>query len=170
MNKHLFLVGFMGGGKSTVGKLLSERLNAPFIDLDALIESRTGMAIPEIFALKGEPYFRDQETAALAAVVQGCSAVIATGGGIVGRADNWQCMRRFGVSVYLCADWETIKSRLGSGAGRPLANQSDGWQETRRLWQSRLPLYEQADYTVDTDGCSVADVAANIMNKVADAL
>jgi shikimate kinase len=167
MNKHLFLVGFMGAGKSTIGLPLAQKLQCKFVDLDAQIVCRAGKSIAEIFAQDGETVFRDFESRLLEEISTGPVSVVATGGGVVGREANYDCMRRYGTIVYLQASWETLKTRIGSGAGRPLAGNTDnGWTRTHDLWLQRIPLYEQADLIIPTDGYSVHTVIESILVKL----
>lgn len=166
MQGNLYLIGFMGAGKSTVGKMLAEKLLAKFIDLDARIEEDAGCPIPMIFAKKGEQVFRDVESKVLEVIAQEVPAIVATGGGVVRRERNWRYMRQSGLIIYLRTNWESLQKRLGSGAGRPLADDSDNWRRTRNLWLQRCPLYEQADITVDTDERSAEVVVSDIMKQM----
>jgi len=163
MAGHLFLIGFMGAGKSTIGVLLAKKLNRPFIDLDTQIVKQAGMTIPDIFRLDGEPAFRDLESTLLQGLGTDADAVVATGGGVVGREANRDFMQRFGKTIYLQASWTTLKDRLGSGTGRPLAGGTEGWARTHALWQQRCPLYEQADLIISTDGISAHLVVDKIL-------
>jgi len=170
MDKHLFLIGFMGAGKTTVGKLIAKVLEIQYFDVDSIVESRSGMTIEEIFSLYGETHFRSLESEILFELTKKNASVISTGGGVVGQSRNWACMRDRGLIVYLRADWSTLKSRLGNGEGRPLANQSGDWTRTLDLLNSRIPLYERADLIVDTDDLTADEVVSKILAKVKDAL
>ncbi len=161
----IFLVGFMGAGKSTVGRHMAELTGALFVDLDSLIEQRTAMSIPEIFSRFGEVEFRQQETSALVALPAAEALIIATGGGVVGREENWRLMRSKGVVVYLRAGWKTLEERIGSGEGRPLASGAERTR-LRALWEQRLPLYELADVVVDADLASPEAVARRILAAI----
>lgn len=166
-NKSLFLIGFMGAGKSTVAAALAKMTGIDFVDLDRLIVDQVGMTIPEIFNKFGEPTFRQHETSALGSLEDGNPRIVATGGGVVGREENWACMRRQGVVVYLQADWEVLAERIGSGEGRPLASGAER-ERLKGLWQSRLPLYEQADFIVNANQNSPEDIAREILLKCSD--
>ena len=167
MNKsNIFLTGFMGAGKSTIGRRLAKRIGYHFIDLDELITAREGCSIPAIFSAHGEDYFRACEAAVLAEQAAAVRVVFATGGGIVGRAENRALMRRIGYVVYLRADWPTLEKRLARSKGRPLADPLRGRDAIRRLWQSRLLWYEEADLVVDTDQMRVNDVICQIMTRL----
>lgn len=158
---NVVLVGFMGAGKTTVGRALTES-GFEFIDLDELIVSRCGRSIPEIFSEQGEEGFREHESAALRSLSETRNAVVCTGGGVVGREENWTLMRGLGTVIYLRADWETLKSRLASGEGRPLADSRD-WPRIEALWRQRLPLYEMADLTVEAAGRTPERIAGDIL-------
>lgn len=160
--RSVFLVGFMGSGKSTVAKLLGEVLELPVIDLDALIVSRSRRSIATIFREQGEARFRELETEALQSLAASGPAVVATGGGIVGREENWQLMRQRGVTVYLQAGWETLQQRLQGSNDRPLAKAEQGWAPVKSLLEQRLPLYARADLTVETDSLPPREVASRI--------
>ena len=145
----IVLVGFMGAGKSTVGALLARKLGCLLVDLDKLIVERAGCSIRDIFANNGEPAFRELETTALKTLAGSKRIVVATGGGVVGRNENWLAMRRLGTVIYLQAPWNILRSRIDGDVERPLASQPDGGERLFRLWESRLPLYEQADLIID---------------------
>lgn len=162
--RNLVLVGFMGAGKSTLGKLLAQRLGWRFIDLDHVIEARAGRSIKEIFSASGEETFRDLESAVLHSLLELERCVIATGGGVVGRAENWVAMRQLGPIVYLSASWEVLISRLDGCSDRPLAGKDQGVERIRQLHDSRLALYRQADLTVDTGRGDPAYGVADIVS------
>lgn len=166
MMSHLFLLGFMGAGKTTVGAELARCLELPFVDLDERVVQQTGRSIMAIFETEGEFFFREVESRVLADVANEKPAVISTGGGIISRSDNWAIMENCGKTVYLRAAWPTLERRIGSGAGRPLASQNDGGSKLRALFDQRCPLYEQADVIVDTDGLAVSTVVSKIMDRI----
>lgn len=166
VNNNIFLTGFMGAGKSTVGRRLARRIGCGFADLDSLIVERERCPITEIFATKGEAYFRDCEAAVLAEQALARNMVFATGGGIVGRADNRETMKRSGQVVYLRAQWATLAARLAKGRGRPLADADHGLESARSLWESRLAWYEEANLIVDTDGLGVDEVVGMIVARL----
>ena len=158
----IVLIGFMGAGKTTVGRELAAITDRTFCDLDTEIIKIAGMGITQIFEDCGEFYFRDLETSALQSVVGRQGLVVATGGGVVERPGNWPLMRATGRIIYLQASWECLRQRIGCGGGRPLARQQDGWNQVRSLFLRREPLYQQADFVVDTEGKKTGDVAAVI--------
>lgn len=160
----IFLIGFMGVGKTTVGQLLAQRLGRPFIDLDALIVERTGQDVPALFAARGEAGFRKEEAEALRVAAR-TQAVIATGGGAPTFGDNLQVMRAAGPVLLLSADTETLVSRLGTPEGltaRPLlADAARGGllaELVANLAARRAAAYAQADLVVDTSGADPPEV------------
>jgi len=162
---NIVLVGFMAAGKSTVGRELERLCGYRYIDLDTVVVRMAGRSIPEIFTEEGEERFRDFETQALQSLVGSCRRVIATGGGVIGREENWRQMRRLGPVVYLRTAWVTLRKRLANSQGRPLADPKELTQ-VEELWRRRLPLYEQADISVDTDELDAAEVAEVILRRL----
>lgn len=160
--QNIVLIGFMGAGKSTVGSRLARFLGYRLVDLDRLIVERAGCSIKEIFARDGEVVFRDYEAAALRALAGMRRIVVATGGGIVGRRENWLAMHQLGIIAYLRVPWEVLCERIAGDEKRPLADQSDGGERLRQLWESRSPLYEQADLIVECDRQSPEQIARRI--------
>jgi len=163
---NIILIGFMGAGKSTVGRELERLGGLCLIDLDSMIVQLVGRSIPEIFAADGEERFRDYETASLHSLVGVHRTVISTGGGIIGREENWKVMHRLGPIVYLRAAWVTLRKRLAGSQGRPLADAGLEMRKVEELWRDRLPLYEQADISVDTDDLNAPEVAMAILQKI----
>ncbi len=148
---HLFLTGFMGCGKTTVGRVLARRLGRPFVDLDSEIEERAGATVREIFEQGGEPLFRRMEQDALrAAVARGTASVIATGGGTVTLEKNLEILGRSGLTVWLDPPFSVITSRIGAEgkADRPLF---DDETQALELYRHRLPAYRRADLRLAVD-------------------
>ncbi len=172
---NIFLIGLSGSGKSTVGHILAQKLNKPFFDLDTLVELECGESVSTIFARYGEEYFRSCEGRLLAQVAQREeNAVIATGGGVVTKAENRSLIRTRGVCVYLLVEPETAlerlsaqyTSRLARGETpevRPLLAGSDPLNVLRRLLDDRLTWYEDAHFTCSTRGKSAEKVAQEII-------
>ena len=158
---NVVLIGFMGAGKSTVGRLLARRLGRCFVETDDLITAREGCSIPEIFARHGEARFRALEEEALAALRLKGGDVIATGGGLPcgpGRAD---ALRAVGTVVWLRGDFDALYERAQRQGERPmLAGKSR--EDVAALYRSREPFYAQADLTVRTDGLGPEQVAAAV--------
>jgi shikimate kinase len=144
----IYLVGFMGAGKTTIGRALARRLSWPFVDLDHEIEQRAGMSVAELIRARGERAFRAAEHEALERVAEGPRAVIATGGGAFCRAENLELMKRTGTCVWLDPPVEVLFERVErSGRTRPLF----GDRETAAaLLAARRPWYEQAHLRIET--------------------
>ncbi len=163
-NHHLYIVGFMGCGKSTVGKILANRLNMLFVDLDHFIEETVGMEIPQIFSEYGEEHFREAESFVLQQVAESPSpAVVATGGGVVLREENREVMKTTGTMVYLHAPAEVLWERASSSGNRPLAKEFQSFLE---LWQARLPLYREARIEIDSSANSPEEVAEEVLGAL----
>ena len=159
-DKHLVLIGLMGAGKTTVGRLCAQRLGRAFMDTDDVVVALAGVNIDEIFRTGGEPRFRDLERAA---VVDVCASpaplVIGSGGGSVLDPENRRLLRAAGVVVWLRAPVTVLTARVGSGATRPLLA-GDPERALARLEKLREPVYEAAAHcTVDTEGLDLAAVA-----------
>ena len=157
------LTGFMGSGKTTVGKVLADFLGCPFMDLDDLVVKKAGKSIPDIFAQDGEPAFRQLEAQVLRKTVEKyaeSTAVLALGGGAVLAPSSAALLHEKTVCIYLRASLETLLARLeGETAGRPLADAS----LADRL-AAREPIYEKtAHVVIDTDGLSPDEVADEII-------
>lgn len=157
--QHIILIGFMGTGKSTVGKEVAKQLGCSFTDLDAAVAEREGRTIPEIFESDGEAYFRDRESSILAEILKHTSRhVIATGGGIILRVINRELMRSAGYIIQLVASKETVISRVQHDQNRPLL-QGDVEDCVSKLMQERSGLYDFAHASISTDKESVAQLA-----------
>jgi shikimate kinase len=172
---NLFLIGYRGTGKTTVAELLSAGLGWPWLDADIEIERTAGKSIADIFADDGEPAFRDCESSVLAELCKNTRQVLALGGGIIERRKNRGLLKSFGKTVWLSAEPETLWQRIAADhttAGRrPNLTAGGGLDEIRRILAERLPLYRQsADWVVDTEGKSPADVAAEILALVRPSL
>ncbi len=149
MRESLVLVGFMGAGKSTVGRMAAQRLNAAFIDSDAVIEARAGKRISQIFAEDGEAAFRALERATIADLVREPDAVIATGGGAFVDPNTRELLNRTSVTAYLRAPFDVLWNRIAHGTERPLLSGDDPRGRLAALFESRIASYEQARIVVD---------------------
>lgn len=155
------LTGFMGTGKSTVGRRLAEALHKPFIDTDAAIEARTGLSVAEIFARHGEPYFRSLEREVVAESVA-ADAIVATGGGAIVDDLNYRAMHTAGPIVCLQASPEIILHRTSRDRSRPLLEQGERESQIRRLLSERAAAYGRADLVIDTSRVAVGSVVRRI--------
>jgi shikimate kinase len=165
----ILLVGMMGSGKSTVGRLLAEHLGWGYCDSDADVEAATGRTVPEIFESDGELAFRRAEAEALAhACGLATPVVVSAAGGSVLSPDNRRLLTQSGTVVWLRARPTTNARRVGDGAGRPLLG-DDPPEAMTRLYAERAPLYgEVADLVVDVDDLSPTQVMARILQVVGD--
>jgi shikimate kinase len=161
------LVGLMGAGKSTVGRRLATRLKLPFRDADTEIETAAGMSIPEIFAIYGEPMFRDGERRVIARLLDEGPIVLATGGGAFMDESTRAAIAESGVSVWLYADLDTLMRRVRKRANRPLLQNADPEGTMRRLMEARHPVYAQADLTVTSRDVSHERIAEEIIEALA---
>jgi shikimate kinase len=156
----------MGAGKSSVGRALAERSDRVFQDTDLLLQNRLGRSISQMFVRYGEDAFRDHETSLLRSL-EPTASVLATGGGIVCREENWEEMRRLGATIYLRAMPDTLLTRLEqSKKKRPLLETEEWELRLRALLEGRLPLYSQADIAVDVDNLSIEEVAEAVLEKI----
>jgi len=144
----IVLIGMMGSGKTSVGKRLAARLGLPFHDADAEIEAAAGMSITDIFALHGEPYFREGERKVMLRLLQGGPQVLATGGGAFMNETTRTAIAAYGVSVWLKADFDVLMKRVRKRATRPLLQTPDPEGALRGLIATRYPVYQLADLCV----------------------
>ena len=148
----VFLVGPMGAGKSTIGRLLSSELKLEFFDSDKVIEERCGANIPWIFDMEGESGFREREEQAIDELTQMGSIVLATGGGVVMREANRRHLSARGTVVYLCTSVEQQLARTAKDKNRPLLQAENPERILRDLFSARDPLYREiADIIIETD-------------------
>lgn len=160
MLKQLYLIGFMGCGKSTVGRYLQEEHDLSFVDTDTFIEETHGKEISEIFATGGEQLFRKIEIEALRSLNN--VEIVSTGGGIVERKENQITMEKNGFIVYLETSFEEIVSRLQADTTRPLWNQN--LKKREQLYERRNTLYLSfADAVIQTDAMTVEEIGEKIM-------
>jgi shikimate kinase len=163
---NLYLVGMMGSGKSTAGRHLAELLGYRFLDADTSIEQVAGRSIPELFASEGESGFRALEAAVLNQIASWHSLVVATGGGVVTRPENWGQLQQ-GVVIWLDAPDALLLERLSSDpTPRPLLQAEDPAARLAALLAERKPLYAQADLHIVQDGRPADQVAAQILEAL----
>ncbi len=165
-DENLILTGFMGSGKTSVGRELARRLNREFVDMDVLIESREGMTVAEIFRLKGEAYFRQLEAELCRELAARGGLVIATGGGALLPEENRQILGASGPVVCLTAPPEEIFRRLESADDRPLLEGDDRWTGIQALLAQRAAAYQRIPLQVDTSGLTVDQVADRVLAMV----
>lgn len=160
-SKLIYLLGFMGSGKTTVGALLAKALGWPFIDLDATIETGQRQTIPQIFAQAGEPFFRELEHAALTEASKTQPAVIALGGGTFVQQANLEFIRETeGATVWLDCSPEELQRRCEGIDNRPLFRDAASF---RQLFDQRLPFYQLAQYRVSSAGRAPQEVVEEIL-------
>jgi shikimate kinase len=163
----IVLIGFMGAGKSSVGRRLEVRTGFPRFDTDEIVAAKFDLPIPKIFEIHGEDAFRDTENATLQSFDSSRSAIIVTGGGIVLRARNRELLRQLGIVVYLQADEKTLFARVSRRTSRPLLRTDNPRATMRALLEKRLPLYEQvADLTVETSQLPQDEVCDSILKQL----
>jgi shikimate kinase len=160
--KLIYLLGFMGSGKSTVGNLLARALGWPLIDLDTLIEAGQGLSIREIFENSGEPFFRQVEHAALSAASQAEPAVIALGGGTFAQPSNVSLIHEAGgTTIWLDCPPELLRRRCEGMEHRPLFRDEQAFTQ---LFMERVPYYRLADFRISTDGRKPEEVVEQILS------
>ena len=167
LTRSLALVGLMGAGKTTVGRRLAERLNAPFRDSDEEIEIAANMTIPEIFERHGEDYFRDGERRVIARLLEGPPAVLATGGGAFMNGETRALINRAAISIWLRADLEVLLERTGKKTTRPLLLGGDPREILGGLMDQRYPVYAEARLTIPSHG---GEPHAKVVDRIITAL
>jgi shikimate kinase len=161
------LVGFMGTGKSAVGRGLARRLHRRFLDTDSWIRAEAAMSIPEIFERFGEQAFRDLETEAAREVSRRQRTVVSTGGGILGREENVRLLKTNGIMICLTARPEVILARTAPWEGRPMLKTApDPAQAVERLLSERAAQYGQAHWLIDSSDGSIEEVVDRICEKL----
>ena len=163
MDGNIVLVGFMGAGKSSVGRVLARRLGRCLVETDDMITAAEGRSIPEIFTAEGEAYFRAAEDEVLRLLAQKRGEVIATGGGLPCREGRAESLRALGTVVWLSGDFETLYERALRGGERPmLAGRTR--DDVRALYRSREPFYARAAFAVDTTSLGPDQVAGRVVS------
>ena len=163
---HIFLIGFMGAGKSTVAITLKKNYGMEYVEMDRQIEKDAGMTISEIFRQKGEKAFRRMETELIRTFSDRKNLVVSCGGGVPMNPENVKLMKSMGTVVYLSATPETIFERVRHKHHRPLLEGNMNIEYIRKLLEGRLPAYESAaDVTLQTDGKSLPEIAKEIRSS-----
>lgn len=166
IDRPLVLVGMMGCGKTTLGRVLAKTLELDFTDLDDRIVQDTGQAPRAIFEQHGEPFFRRAETAALKALLGEGAGVIATGGGAVMTPENADMIFSRSCSLWLHAGLDLTIRRIGDIGSRPVLHGGDPAETLRRLMDQRYPVYARADITVENEDVSVEATLERIINAL----
>jgi shikimate kinase len=167
--KNIYLVGFMGTGKTAVGHILAEKLQKTFVEMDEVIERKEGKKIVDIFAQKGESYFRKLETTLLEELSQQDNLVISCGGGLICNPQNLRILKQSGIIFNLQSSPEKIYERTRKHTHRPLLNVENPLEKIKNLLAERTPFYQQAHYTVESEEQTpeqVADYILEILNKL----
>ena len=163
VSKNIFLIGFMGCGKSTIARRLSKELSADIVEMDETIEAEVGKSINEIFETHGETYFRDLESQLIERITLSGGAIVSCGGGAILRQENVDTMRKNGQIIYLSATPETIYERVRYSTNRPLLNGNMNVEYITSLMEKRLSLYKSAaDKTVFVDGKNIEEITQEI--------
>ena len=161
---NLFFIGFMGVGKSTIARMVAKEINARLIEMDETIEAEEGSSINEIFAAKGEEYFRDLETALIERISEQEGMVVSCGGGAVLRPQNLELMKKSGKIIYLSATPETIFRRVRYSNNRPLLRDNMNVEYITQLMERRIGIYEQAaDVIIVTDDKNKPEILAEVL-------
>lgn len=167
--KNIVLLGFMGTGKTAVGKKVAKKLNMDYLDVDELIEEEAGISISQIFSRFGEAHFRDLESKMVKKVSQYENKVMATGGGIVLRKENMDNLRKKGILICLTARPEVILERTKGEKHRPLLQVDYPLATVKELLKFRAPYYAQADYSLDTSPLTIDQVVEEVISLVKEA-
>jgi 3-dehydroquinate synthase len=167
-NNNIFLVGLMGAGKTTIGRMLARRLGMRFADSDHEIEARTGASVPWIFEIEGEPSFRKREAEMIRELTAGSGLVLATGGGAVLNPDSRRLLAERGTVIYLRASVNSILARTAHDKNRPLLQTADPRKKLEDLTAQREPLYREiADIVIDTGRPNVQSMVQTILDQLA---
>ncbi len=165
--ENIFLIGFMGAGKSTIAKELQSALQMKLVEMDARIVEEQGMSINDIFEKYGEAHFRDLESNLILTIGSEGNTIVSCGGGVVVRSENVTNMKESGKIIFLAATPETIYERVKDSTDRPILNGHMNVDYIRELMEKRRVLYENAaDIRIDVDGKSVLEVCHEIIRKI----
>ncbi|NPA12892.1 MAG: shikimate kinase [Aquificae bacterium] len=159
---NIYLIGFMGSGKSTLGRYLSKKLNRPFLDTDQIIQLSEGLTIPEIFEQKGEEYFRQKEKEVLKKLAGQTNLIVSTGGGLGADKENLKIMKDSGIVVWLDVSLEEILKRIQGDKDRPLINKPV--EDIKKLYNTRREVYKEADIHLKADGKTVEQLYQELID------
>ena len=167
IEQNIFLIGFMGAGKSTIAKVLQRELGMELVEMDERIVKEQGMSINDILAQKGEDGFRDIESQLVIDIGKNKNSIVSCGGGVVVRPQNVENMKKSGKIVFLTATPETILKRVKNGKDRPLLNGHMNVEYISELMEKRRQMYEDAaDVKVSTDGKTVGEICTEIIQAI----
>lgn len=167
MKKNIFLIGFMGSGKSTIARALQRELHMSLVEMDARIVQEQGMSINDIFAQYGEDHFRDIESKLILTLGEEGNTIVSCGGGVVVRPQNVEYMKKSGTIVFLTATPETIYERVKNSTDRPILNGHMNVEYIAELMEKRRALYEEAaDIRIKTDGKNRNEICREIISKL----
>ncbi|MGN0428073.1 MAG: shikimate kinase [Agathobacter sp.] len=167
MRENIFLIGFMGAGKSTIAKALCKELQMQLVEMDARIVEEQGMSINDIFAQYGEDHFRDIESQLILTLGEEGNTIVSCGGGVVVRPQNIEFMKKSGKVVFLSATPETIYERVKNSTDRPILNGHMNVEYIAELMEKRRALYEAAaDIKIETDGKNRSVICKEIMERL----
>ncbi len=163
---HIILIGMMGSGKTTVGRILAQMTGRNFIDTDTLVEKRTGMSISDLMALRGEDYFRRIEKDTVLSLEPGQPAIVSTGGGAVMDNDVFLFLKSIGTTVYLKASSAELYKRTANLDVRPLLRGGDRLGIIQELLHKRESRYLESDVIIDSDNAAPQEIAEKIVSKL----
>jgi len=163
VKNNVALIGFMGSGKTTIGKILADKLNYSFADSDQVIEEKQGMAISDIFKRFGEGYFRQLEEETIRDLLENNRIVISTGGGSVMNQALFEYMKSNAWVVHLNASIDTLWNRLKNCTNRPMLYHKQPRRRMEELYKKRYPIYQKAHYSIQTDGKTPMDIVSEII-------
>ena len=164
---NIYLIGFMGAGKTAVARTLEELTNRERFDTDDMIVERENKAISEIFQTEGEEYFRKVEGEVIASLTEMENAVVSCGGGVIKSKENIEQLKRGGKVVFLYASPKTVLERVLRNDRRPLLEGKKNISDITKMMEERMPFYEAAyDIRIDVDGKTLEEIANEILNKI----
>lgn len=165
MSKNIVLVGLSGSGKTTIGKLLEQKINLKFIDTDEIIVNNENRSINDIFATDGEKYFRQIEFEVVRKVSEQNDLIISTGGGVVLNQENIDNLKKNGIVFYLKTSVDTLVNRLKNDTTRPLLKTDDLRLKLEKMLFDRATFYEKADYIIKNDNDNIEQTVENILRS-----